>query len=152
MQASSRLPFITFMSDAKWKVPSGPKWGRPPVARWADGWKGDLVSEWRQSLSLVFTERVGHEPVLVFKDLDAREKVAGSPSPADEAAKLATQFTNITAGETAASEDFPIIAMEPQEEVASRQRFYLMPIFQTVELFEGVKFLEAASIESGSWS
>jgi serine/threonine-protein kinase PpkA len=116
------------------------------------GWvEASLVSEWRQSLSLVFTERVGRKPVLFFKDLDSLEKVAGSPSPADEAAKLATQFTEISEGQMDPPGGFPIIAMEPQQEAVSRQRFYLMPIFQTVELFEGVKFLEAASIDPGSW-
>ncbi len=116
------------------------------------GWvQEDQVSEWRQSLSLVFTERVGRKPVLFFKDLDSLEKVAGSQSPAEEAENLASQFTAITAGDMAKPEDFKIIAMEPGQEAVSRQRFYLMPIFQTVELFEGVKFLEVASIDPGSW-
>jgi serine/threonine-protein kinase PpkA len=116
------------------------------------GWvEASLVSEWRQSLSLVFTERVGRQPVLFFDDLDALENVAGSPSPADETANLASQFTAITAGSMAKPGDFPIIAMEPGQEAVSRQRFYLMPIFQTVELFEGVKFLEVASIDPGTW-
>jgi serine/threonine-protein kinase PpkA len=116
------------------------------------GWvEASLVSEWRQSLSLVFTERVGRQPVLFFDDLDALENVAGSPSPADETANLASQFTAITAGNMAKPGDFPIIAMEPGQEAVSRQRFYLMPIFQTVELFEGVKFLEVASIDPGTW-
>ena len=150
---ASVKPFTIYYVYERRQV-EGAEWVKvgPSASCEISGWvEGSLVSEWRQSLSLVFTERVGRKPVLFFKDLDALEKVAGSPSPADEAAKLATQFTNITAGKTAASEDFPIIAMEPQEEAVSRQRFYLMPIFQTVELFEGVKFLEAASIDPGSW-
>ncbi len=150
---ASVKPFTIYYVYERRQV-DGAEWVKvgPSASCEISGWvEGSLVSEWRQSLSLVFTERVGRKPVLFFKDLDALEKVAGSPSPADEAAKLATQFTNITAGKTAAPEDFPIIAMEPQQEAVSRQRFYLMPIFQTVELFEGVKFLEAASIDPGSW-
>ena len=150
---ASVKPFTIYYVYERRQV-EGAEWVKvgPSASCEISGWvEGSLVSEWRQSLSLVFTERVGRKPVLFFKDLDALEKVAGSPSPADEAAKLATQFTNITAGKTAAPEDFPIIAMEPQQEAVSRQRFYLMPIFQTVELFEGVKFLEAASIDPGSW-
>ena len=116
------------------------------------GWiKGNLVSDWRQSLTLVFTERAGRKPVLFFNDLESLEKVAGSPSPADRGANLASQFTAIKSGNMPQPEDFPIMAMEPPEEAVSRQRFYLMPIFQTVELFEGVKFLEVASIDPGSW-
>jgi serine/threonine-protein kinase PpkA len=42
------------------------------------------------------------------------------------------------------------LAVEPPEEAVSRERFYLMPIFQALELFEGVKFLEVASIDPGS--
>jgi serine/threonine-protein kinase PpkA len=150
---ASVKPFTIYYVYERRRV-EGAEWVKvgPSASCEISGWvEGSLVSEWRQSLSLVFTERVGRKPVLFFKDLDALEKVAGSPSPADEAAKLATQFTNITAGKTTAPEDFSIIAMEPQQEAVSRQRFYLMPIFQTVELFEGVKFLEAASIDPGSW-
>jgi serine/threonine-protein kinase PpkA len=150
---ASVRPFTIYYVYERRQV-EGTEWLKvgPSASCEISGWvERSLVSEWRQSLSLVFTERVGRKPVLFFKNLDALEKVAGSPSPADEAAKLATQFTKITEDKTAAPEDFPIIAMEPQQEAVSRQRFYLMPIFQTVELFEGVKFLEAASIDPGSW-
>jgi serine/threonine-protein kinase PpkA len=115
------------------------------------GWtKGTLVSDWRQSLTLVFTERAGRKPVLFFNDLEALEQVAGSTSPSERAGHLASKFTEIKSGSISQSDDFPIIAMEPTEEAISRQRFYLMPIFHTVELYEGVKFLEIASIDPGS--
>ncbi|MGD8210691.1 MAG: vWA domain-containing protein [Desulfobacterales bacterium] len=150
---ASVKPFTIYYVYERRQV-EGVEWVKvgPSASCEISGWvEASLVSEWRQSLSLVFTERVGRKPVLFFKDLDSLEKVAGSPSPADEAAKLATQFTEISEGQMDPPEGFPIIAMEPQQEAVSRQRFYLMPIFQTVELFEGVKFLEAASIDPGSW-
>jgi len=116
------------------------------------GWvKEDKISEWRQALTLVFTERQGRRPVLFFKDLEALDHVAGSASPSEEAMQLASQFEAIQIEDSLAPEDFPILAMEPSEEAVSRKRFYLMPIFQTVELFEGVKFLELASIDPGTW-
>jgi len=116
------------------------------------GWvKEDKISEWRQSLTLVFTERQGRQPVLFFKDLEELDKVAGSASPSEEAMKLVSQFEAIQIENSAAPSDFPILAMEPSEEAVSRTRFYMMPIFQTVELFEGVKFLELASIDPGTW-
>jgi len=152
VQASVK-PFTIFYVYERRQV-DGAEWLKvgPSASCEMSGWvEGSLVSEWRQSLSLVFTERVGRQPVLFFEDLDSLEKVAGSQSPADEAANLASEFTAITAGNTAKPEDFPIIAMEPGQEAISRQRFYLMPIFQTVELFEGVKFLEVASIDPGTW-
>jgi serine/threonine-protein kinase PpkA len=116
------------------------------------GWvKEDKISEWRQALTLVFTEREGRHPVLFFKDLENLDEVAGSASPSEEAIKLATQFKLFKEEAASPPTDFPILAMEPPEEAVSRQRFYLMPIFQTVELFEGVKFLELASIDPGDW-
>ena len=150
---ASVKPFTIYYVYERRQV-EGAEWVKvgPSASCEISGWvEASLVSEWRQSLSLVFTERVGRKPVLFFKDLDSLEKVAGSPSPADEAAKLATQFIKISEDQMDPPEGFPIIAMEPQQEAVSRQRFYLMPIFQTVELFEGVKFLEAASIDPGSW-
>ena len=152
VQASVK-PFTIFYVYERRQI-DGAEWLKvgPSASCEMSGWvEGSLVSEWRQSLSLVFTERVGRQPVLFFNDLDALEKVAGSPSPADAAGNLASQFTAITSGNMAKPEDFKIIAMEPRQEAVSRQRFYLMPIFQTVELFEGVKFLEVASIDPGSW-
>jgi serine/threonine-protein kinase PpkA len=152
VQASVK-PFTIFYVYERRQM-DGAEWLKvgPSASCEMSGWvEASLVSEWRQSLSLVFTERVGRNPVLFFNDLDALEKVAGSPSPADEAANLASRFTAITSGNLAKTEDFTITAMEPREEAVSRQRFYLMPIFQTVELFEGVKFLEVASIDPGTW-
>ena len=116
------------------------------------GWvQEDKISEWRQALTLVFTEREGRQPVLFFKDLESLDQVAGSASPSEEAVDLTSQFRSIKQGSISPSTDFPILAMEPPEEAVSRKRFYLMPIFQTVELFEGVKFLEVASIDPGDW-
>jgi serine/threonine-protein kinase PpkA len=116
------------------------------------GWvKEDKISEWRQALTLIFTEREGRQPVLFFKDLEALDQVAGSASPSEEALQLASQFEAIQLENSSPPKDYPILAMEPSEEAVSRKRFYLMPIFQTVELFEGVKFLELASIDPGTW-
>ncbi|MEJ2513053.1 MAG: VWA domain-containing protein [Anaerolineales bacterium] len=116
------------------------------------GWIiGDFTSEWRQSLTLIFTERSGRKPVLFFNNLKSLEQVAGSASPGELVKQLTSNFTDFQSGRLSGVDEFPILAVEPQEEAVSRQRFYLMPIFQTVELFEGVKFLEVASIDPGSW-
>ena len=116
------------------------------------GWvREEKISEWRQALTLVFTERQGRQPVLFFKNLESLDQIAGSETPSADAIALASEFENHRAGNSTVPQDFPILAMEPSEEAVSRERFYLMPIFQTVELFEGVKFLELASIDPGSW-
>jgi serine/threonine-protein kinase PpkA len=116
------------------------------------GWvKKNMVSDWRHSLTLIFTERTGRQPVLFFKDMQPLWEVAASPSPGDAATKMASEFVAIKEGRVNRRSDFPILAMEPPEEAISKDRFYLMPIFDTAELFEGVKFLKLASIDPGTW-
>jgi serine/threonine-protein kinase PpkA len=115
------------------------------------GWiKGSKTSDWNQTLTLVFSERTGRQPALFINDLKSLQKIAGSPSPGEQAALLASQFSAIQSGSISPPAQFPVVAVEPPEEAVSRKRFYLMPIFQALELFEGVKFLEVASIDPGS--
>jgi serine/threonine-protein kinase PpkA len=115
------------------------------------GWiKGSKTSDWNQALTLVFSERTGRQPALFFKDLKSLQKVAGSPSPGEQGAQLASQFARIQSGSISPPAQYPVLAAEPPEEAVSRKRFYLIPIFQALELFEGVKFLEVASIDPGS--
>jgi len=146
-------PFTVFYVYARTAV-DGTEWLKvgPSASCQLSGWvQGAFVSEWRQSLTLIFTERSARKPVLFFNSLEALEKVAGSTSPGQRVDELTGQFTGIKLGSLPEVEDFQIVAMEPREEAVSRQRFYMMPIFQTVELFEGVKFLEVASIDPGTW-
>ena len=115
-----------------------------------DGWlRSDAVSEWKQALTLKFTERTGRSPVLFFKELESLETVAASPDPGQNAKDLAAKFVAIQSGQAPLPADFPLRAMEPSQEAVARDRFYLMPIFKTLELFEGVKFLQIASIDPG---
>ena len=147
------LPFTVFYVYKR-QVVNGTPWLKvgPSTNCEVSGWiNGTLVSDWRQSLTLVYTERAGRKPVLFFNDLESLEAVAGSPTPGERTGQLAAQFTEMKSGSMPQSDDFPIMAMESPEEAVSRQRFYMMPIFQTVELFEGVKFLEVASVDPGSW-
>ncbi len=132
----------------------GTQWLRvgPSSSCEVSGWlQADKASEWRQALTLVFTERSGRQPVLFFKDLKSLETVAGAGSPGEEAAALAQRFAAARSSDAGRPADLPVVAMEPAEQAVSRERFYLMPIFQTVQLFEGVKFLQVASIDPGNW-
>lgn len=114
------------------------------------GWmQASYASEWEQSLTLKFTERMGRSPVLFFQALEDLEQVAGAGDPAKRVSQLAETFAAIDEGGVPPS-DFPVMAMEPPGEAVSRDRFYLMPIFNTVELYEGVQFLEVASIDPGA--
>jgi serine/threonine-protein kinase PpkA len=105
----------------------------------AVGWiKGSKTSDWNQALTLVFSERTGRQPALFFKDLKSLQKVAGSPSPGEQGAQLASQFARIQSGSISPPAQYPVLAAEPPEEAVSGKRFYLIPIFQALELFEGV--------------
>ena len=116
-----------------------------------DGWiEAGKTSPWLQALTLKFTERTGRQPVLFFKDMVDLEAVAADRDPAGRYLDLMTQFTDLQSGEGQEASAFPIMAMEPKGEAVSRDQFYLMPIFQAAELFEGVKFLQVASIDPGS--
>ena len=116
-----------------------------------DGWiEAGKTSPWLQALTLKFTERTGRQPVLFFKDMVDLEAVAAARDPAARYLDLITQFTDLQSGNGQAASEFPIMAMEPKGEAVSRDQFYLMPIFQAAELFEGVKFLQVASIDPGS--
>lgn len=114
------------------------------------GWmQASNASEWEQSLTLKFTERMGRSPVLFFQGLEDLEQVAGAQDPAERVSQMAETFEAIDEGGASPS-DFPVMAMEPSGEAVSRDRFYLMPIFNSVELYEGVQFLEVASIDPGA--
>jgi serine/threonine-protein kinase PpkA len=116
-----------------------------------DGWiRKTKASDWNQALTLRFTERTGREPVLFFKNLDSLREVAASPQPGQEAAKLTDEFMSVQSGKISMPEHFPVLAMEPSQEAITKNRFYLIPIFDAVQLFEGVKFLKIASIDPGT--
>ncbi len=145
-------PFTAYYVFAKAQA-EGTQWLEVGLASSGapDGWiEAGKTSPWRQALTLTFTERTGRQPVLFFKDMVDLEAVAGAPDPADRYLDLMTQFTDFQSGNGQGASDFPILAMEPKEEAVSRDQFYLMPIFQAAELFEGVKFLQVASIDPGS--
>ena len=116
-----------------------------------DGWiEAGKTSPWLQALTLKFTERTGRQPVLFFKDMVDLEAVAADRDPAGRYLDLMAQFADFQSGDDQDASTFPLIAMEPKWEAVSRDQFYLMPIFQAAELFEGVKFLQVASIDPGS--
>ncbi len=115
------------------------------------GWiDGTMASDWNQALTLVFTERTGRRPALFFKDLNSLQTVAGSSTPRQTTSELVSKFSAIQAGEMPPPENFPLKAMEPSGEAVPEERFYLIPIFNSLELYEGVKFLEVGSIDPGS--
>ena len=109
----------------------------------ADGWiRADLTTPWNQALTLLFTNRSERDPVLFFKDMQALRTICDAP---DLSAQLA-------ALQKAAAEKKPdprIVAAEPADSSVALNRFYLMPILEMQEPYEGTKFLRVASIDPG---
>ena len=109
----------------------------------ADGWiRADLTTPWNQALTLLFTNRSERDPVLFFKDMQSLRSICDAP---DLSAQLA-------ALQKAAAEKKPdprIVAAEPADSSVALNRFYLMPILEMQEPYEGTKFLRVASIDPG---
>jgi len=122
----------------------------PSSAGEVSGWiKAGLTSDWKQAMTLVLTDRTGRQPVLFFKDSKSLMEVCSAEVPGKVAEQLASRFEQLKTGGDGVPKEFPLLAMEPSQEAVPRRRFYLIPIFQVQEPFEGVKFLEVASIDPG---
>lgn len=117
----------------------------------AMGWlQIDKTSKWKQALTLLFTDRTGRMPVLFFKDQNAIVNTCSSQHLGQDLDRLMKSID--AAKKDASTADLPVLAMEPndQEGSVSSRRFYLMPIMQMLEPFEGTKLLQVASIDPGS--
>ncbi len=115
------------------------------------GWiKADLLTDWPQALTLLFTERSGREPVLFFKDEKSLVAVGKSDNIKARLDELGAKIKEAQTGKDVP--DLPVLASEPADDqgAVTRSRFYLMPIQSMSEPFEGVKFLQVASIDPGS--
>ncbi|MDO5484631.1 MAG: vWA domain-containing protein, partial [Desulfovibrionaceae bacterium] len=107
------------------------------------------TTAWNQSLTLLFSPPTGRDPVLFFKDEKTlSELCAAQDMEARLNALLAASRTNST------DRDLPVIACEPSgaQGAVSEKRFYLMPILAMKDPFEGVKFLQVASIDPGDYN
>ncbi|MDR1920618.1 MAG: VWA domain-containing protein [Candidatus Adiutrix sp.] len=122
----------------------------PDTVGGGQGWlPAAAASDWKQALVLLFAERVSREPLLFFKESGDLEDLAGQKDIGGALARLRSEFQKYAAEKTAPPAAFPVLAMEPGDEVGAvpYDHFYLMPIFSYQELFEGVKFLEVGSID-----
>jgi serine/threonine-protein kinase PpkA len=110
-----------------------------------DGWlPAAAVSDWKQSLVLKFTERSGRSPVMFLDTPGAVERFLGDTAQARTALHQA-QFEKQVAPE--------IVALEPLDSAIPQEQFYLLPIFESREGFDGnglpVQLLNVASIDPG---
>ena len=113
----------------------------------SDGWiEAAKSTPWNQSLTLLFSPRAGRDPVLFFKAEKDLNDICQAPDMEQQLDKL------LAAAQTTPAADLPIVASEPTESkgAVSAKRFYLMPILQMEDPYEGVKFLQVASIDPGN--
>lgn len=124
-----------------------------------EGWlEAARATDWNQSLTLLFAPPAGREPVLFFKtehDLSALCAADDMEKQLDALLAATARFSQPAdsgkAGDVPV--DLPILASEPSgaQGAVSEKRFYLMPILDMKDPFEGVKFLRVASIDPGRY-
>lgn len=132
--------------------------GAAPTA--AQGWLENAnTTAWNQALTLLFTPRSNRAPVLFFKTEQDLKGLCSAPDMEQQLSSLesAVQAAMSPKGSStppAGSTSLPasVIAAEPADSqgAVAASRFYLMPILDMTDPFEGVKFLKVASIDPGN--
>ncbi len=115
-----------------------------------DGWiAADKTTAWNQAMTLLFTNRSERDPVLFFKNEGDLNALC---SAQDMESQLSAMLSGVSAQQKGGNGkvDDRIMAAEPEASAVNSSSFYLMPILQTKEPFEGTKFLQVASINPGS--
>ncbi|NDY56927.1 VWA domain-containing protein [Desulfovibrio sulfodismutans] len=118
----------------------------------AEGWvEAASVTVWPQAITMLFTERTSRSPVLFFKDHDS---LVATCTDEKLDARVRQFLDALRAGKSGQPvlQDLPVIAAEPSDEegAVSRNRFYLMPVLQVDNQFQGTKLVEVASIDPGT--
>lgn len=112
------------------------------------GWlRADATVPWKQQIVLAFTPPGARDPVLFFRDRDDLEKLLTQPG---QAAAIARLEKSVAAGKP----DPAIVSVEPKTSVDIDERFYLLPILQSQEVYTAAgptaRLLEVASVSQHS--
>jgi len=115
---------------------------QPPT----DGWiPAEMLIDWKQTLTVAFTNPSGRKRLLFFKDRDGLIDLLESETLFKQSRALREIAL---AGQVA--EEFPIVSIEPSVHVDIRDQFYLLPIMSAEEVFLSSGFttrvLEIASV------
>lgn len=142
------VPFTVFYVHARKKgwIQVGPLTGEP------EGWiEAGRATDWNQSLTLLFTPRTGRDPVMFFRSVAELDKLCAADDMKDRLAKLNSELA-ASGNREDKSGGSPVVATEPPESqgAVSAKRFYLMPILDMKDPYQGVKFLKVASIDPGN--
>ncbi|MDR2461011.1 MAG: VWA domain-containing protein [Deltaproteobacteria bacterium] len=114
--------------------------------------RSDRVSDWKQSMVLVFSEKAGRSPLLFFRRMADLETIATNPGIKNALDALTKQFKRMQDSGEVPGDDFPVIGMEPDnsEGAIPSDTFYLIPIFNYDDSLREVKFLDVATINPGN--
>lgn len=125
-----------------------------PSAKEPTGWlRSSQATDWNQSLTLLFSPRTGRDPVLFFKDEQSLYDLCAAKDMEQRLDSLLAAAAQAAQDRQAVPANLPMVASEPAETqgAVSQQRFYLMPILDMKDPFDGVKFLRVASIDPGEY-
>lgn len=117
----------------------------------ADGWvKLQETTNWPQAITMVFTDQMGRQPVLFFKDRQSLQNLCTADSIKDTVEQYVTLFN--TKG-THIPDNLPVIATEPLEKdgQVAQKDFYLLPVLNIDTQFKesGTQLLQVACIDPG---
>ena len=108
------------------------------------GWlRADMASRWDKALTLMFTERMGRDPVMFFRSFDDLNTLVRSDDK--EMRSALDKVLN------AQGENSPLVAMEPRDVSVPRDQFYLMPVFSFSDEYEqyNLRLLNVGIINPG---
>ncbi|MBQ9537167.1 MAG: VWA domain-containing protein [Desulfovibrionaceae bacterium] len=113
-----------------------------------DGWiDKNLVTEWPQAITMVFTDRTGRDPVLFFKD----HKSLLETCQAESVQKKVDSYLQIIRKNPGSIPDnLPIVATEPLDTQVAEKNFYLLPVLNFDNQYDELKLVEVASINPGN--
>lgn len=144
---NSVLPFSVFYVYGREKL-AGIDWlevgrsSQPPTAGWI---RADQVVEWKQTLTVAFTNPAGRQKVLFFRDRAGLDALLNAPDVTAVAMKLRASEVD---GKVPSGS--PLIAIEPDNHIDINEHFYLLPIlsFDNVQDSRGIamRALEVASV------
>ncbi|MCB2100620.1 MAG: VWA domain-containing protein [Rhodobacterales bacterium] len=140
-------PFTVFYVYARQAV-DGTDWVEvgPASRRPTQGWiPADKLIDWKQTVSVTFTNPSGRERTLLFRDRQKLLDLLESETLTSQANDLRQQAL---AGPVAP--DFPVVSIEPAVHVDIKDQFYLLPILSWEEIYLDSGFttrlLEIASV------
>ena len=104
-------------------------------------------SRWDKALSLVFTDRMGRDPVMFFRTFDGLNKLITSETLSADLDMLIAEYRS-----DAVNVGSPLLALEPKASAIPHNQFYLMPIFDYSLEYEqfNLKMLKVGCVNPGT--